>query len=221
MRGGRKHRCDKRLFHFRHPVTIELQEFFIPNSPSPVKIRIAIVIRVLIIFGTTKIFLETHGTGKSLETHWTVHRAMEKSRWISLVFGQLTSNAGYIIQSRRSQKERFYKAWYRRQYRRHPINTLAAIAIWILKSQTLCQQWINKRSITLVSPVFQLRIQWAYMLFTESLPDNYHYIHRAESSWIGREMHWRISCNSFCLRKIIRNDKRRFPQRAEQREWCI
>lgn len=128
MRGGRKHRCDKRLFHFRHPVTIELQEFFIPNSPSPVKIRIAIVIRVLIIFGTTKIFLKPTERAKARKPIEPFIAPWKKQMNIPCFWS--THQQCWIHHSKpKESKERFYKAWYRRQYRRHPINTLAAIAI--------------------------------------------------------------------------------------------
>ena len=55
----RKHGSNKRLFEFRHLVTIVLQELFVPDSPCTIEILIPMITRIFIIFRTSEIIGKT------------------------------------------------------------------------------------------------------------------------------------------------------------------
>ena len=175
MTACREHSRHKRLLHLTHLRGIVLQERLVPDGPHPVEVIITAKSFVSIIVLPTVILLETRGSGKSLKTHRSPLCPVEERRLITLS-GQQRRNATHLIHRGRGEDERLYKHRDTRQNTRHPVNTLPAVTIAILKRHALPDQFIHARRISFILSPFQRLIQRPDILPSKTLHNQYHYI---------------------------------------------
>ena len=98
----------ERLFHFVHAVAKELKKLLIVDGPCTIEILVTIVVRVLVVFRSSVVALETGGMGKSLEAHRTVLCTMEECRGVALMLGKFACQSRHAVERCRCEEKRFH-----------------------------------------------------------------------------------------------------------------
>ena len=174
-----EHSRHKRLLHLTHLRGIVLQERLVPDGPHPVEVIITAKSFVSIIVLPTVILLETRGSGKGLKTHRSPLCPVEERRLITLP-GQERRYTTYLIHRGGCKDERLHKHRDTRQNTRHPVNTLPAVTITILKCHALPDQLIHVRRISFILSPFQRLIQRPDILPSKTLHDQHNHVFRGK-----------------------------------------
>ncbi|MBQ2572644.1 MAG: UvrD-helicase domain-containing protein, partial [Bacteroidales bacterium] len=153
-----KHCRHKRLLHFRHGCAVELQERFVPDSPSAVEVGITAKARIGIVLVAAVISTKARATCKSLKSHASILRSVEKASAVTFL-AKFTGKSAKAVHRSWHKHKRLDKHRNRRQHRRHSIDALASIAVRIAECCTMLNQRINKWRKTLIFTIFQVPVK--------------------------------------------------------------
>ena len=85
VRRCREECCHEWLMHLGHLIAVKLHEFLVPDGPRAVEVVVTMIARVLVVFRSSEVILETAAVGECLKSHRAVHCSVEECRFISLV----------------------------------------------------------------------------------------------------------------------------------------
>ena len=171
--GQCEQRRHKGLLHVGYLLTHILHERLVANTPPTIIFRVTLGTWVSDKVFTTIVLLELRSTGEGHKAHRTALSTMEESRLVTFAI-QTVCQSRHVIDTVGRQEERLDKHWYRREYRRHAVNRLAAIAIAVAVGQCpMCQQRVGKRGLRRIAGILVIR---PYIFSAKTLNDNHHHI---------------------------------------------
>ena len=152
-----------------------MQEGFVPNRPSAIKVSIATETLVFVKLGATEIVFESGGLSKGLKAHRPIGSSVEKRRVIAFLV-EFSCQPTQMIERSRSEEEGFYKHRDARKHRRHAIDALAPVGKRLFVGGTHRNERIEKWGGTFIFSTIEVFIERAHKLLSKTLENEHHHI---------------------------------------------